>query len=38
MGAEELADAHRFIEVRERAGYMGPAEAGAWREPRRLPA
>ena len=32
MSAEELADAHRFVEVWERAGYMSPGEAAAWRE------
>jgi hypothetical protein len=29
---DELAEAHRFVEVWERTGYMGPAEASAWRE------
>ena len=29
---EELADAPRFVEVWERAGYMSPIEAAAWRE------
>jgi hypothetical protein len=32
LTAEELADAHRFVEVRERAGYTSAAEAAAWRE------
>jgi hypothetical protein len=27
-----LAEVHRFVEVWERAWYMGPAEAAAWRE------
>jgi hypothetical protein len=29
---EELAEAHRFVEVWERAGYMSTREATAWRE------
>jgi hypothetical protein len=32
LTAEELAAVHRFVEVWERAGYMGDAEAAAWRE------
>jgi len=32
MTSEELADVDRFIEVWERAGYMGSTEASAWRE------
>ena len=32
LTAEELSDAPRFVEVWERAGYMDPAEAAAWRE------
>jgi hypothetical protein len=32
MTAEELAEVHRYIDVWERAGYMTPAEAAAWRE------
>ena len=32
MTAEELAEAHRFVDVWKRAGYMSAAEAAAWRE------
>ncbi len=32
LTAEKLAEAHRFVEVWERAGYMNCAEAAAWRE------
>jgi len=32
LTAEALAEGHRFVEVWERAGHKGPAEASAWGE------
>ena len=31
-GARQSAEAHRYVEVWERAGHMSGAEAAAWRE------
>ena len=32
LTAEKLAEAHRFVEVWERAGYVDSHEAATWRE------